>query len=180
MPNLPMPEGLGTPDLECVMLKLAPLDVMGAVGKGVSPDDLFYGDTPELKYAQGAVAENKAHVTLMFGIHPSPHYRRNVDAVLKGWTPEMVHVGQVSTFPIRDESQEYYVVKGDVHVNSNLKEGRARMEVLDFTDQYADKYHPHVTLAYVKRTADIDKWVRYLDEVYGDQDFEVVGLDYGD
>lgn len=179
MPNLPLPEGIERTDLECVMLSIAPLDVMGTLGEGVSEDDLFYGDTPELKYAQGAVGEKKAHVTLLFGIHPSPDYKRNVDAVLKGWTPEMIHVSQVSTFPIRDEEQEYYVVKGDVHVSSNLLEGRARLEVLDYTDPFPT-YHPHVTLAYVKRTADIDKWVRYLDDVYGDQDFEVTGLDYGD
>jgi 2'-5' RNA ligase len=174
-----MPEGLGTPDLECVMLKLAPLEVVDHLGKHASADDLFYGDTPELKYAQGAVGEKKAHVTLLFGIHPSPTYRRKVDAVLKGWKPETVHVTEVSTFPIRDEEQEYYVVKGDVKVTDNLREGRARIEVLDHTDGFPE-YHPHVTLAYVKRTANIDMWVQYLDEVYGGKDFEVTGLDYGD
>ena len=182
MPNLPLPEGLERTDLECVMLKVAPLKIMGSVGGAVPDeykDDLFYGTTPELKYAQGAVGENKAHITLLFGIHPSPHYRRNVNAVLKGWDPQTVHVSQVSTFPIRDEEQEYYVVKGDVQITPNLAEGRARIEVLDYSDQFPE-YHPHLTLAYVKRTADIDKWVTFLDEMYGSKDFEVTGLDYGD
>jgi|SRR6478735_2704502 len=174
-----MPEGLGSPDLECVMLKIAPLDVRGALGKAFDENDFFYGTTPELKYAQGPVGEKKAHATLLFGIHPSPQYHRNVDAVLKGWTPETLHVNKVSTFPIRDEDQEYYVVKGDVSVNRNLREGRARIETLDYTDQFP-VYHPHITLAYIKRSADIDKWVQYLDEVFGDQDYEVTGIDYGD
>ncbi len=179
MPNLPLPEGLERMDLECVMLSVAPLDIHGAYGEDLNEDDLFYGDTPELKYAQGAVAENNAHITLLFGIHPSPRYRKNVDSVLGKWKPGTLHVSGVSTFPIRDEEQEYYVVKGDVHVTRNLEEGRARIETLDYTDQFPE-YHPHLTLAYVKRTADIDTWVKRLDEAFGGQDFEVAGLDYGD
>lgn len=179
MTNLSLPEGLERTDLECVMLSVAPLDIHQAYGPTLNEDDLFYGDTPELKYAQGAVAEKNAHITLLYGIHPSRDYHRNVDAVLRGWKPETIHVTQVSTFPIRNEDQEYYVVKGDVKVTRNLLEGRARIETLDYTDEFPE-YHPHLTLAYVKRTADIDKWVTYLDEVFGGQDFEVTGLDYGD
>ena len=161
------------------MLKLAPFNVMDVLGDTVNPDDLFYGDTPELKYAQGAVGESKAHVTLLFGIHPNPNYRRNVDIVLKGWTPESVRVSGVSTFPIRDPEQEYYVVKGDIEVTPNLLEGRARIEVLDHTDRFPI-YHPHVTLAYVKRTADVDPWVSLLDKAYAGTEREVLGIDYGD
>lgn len=168
-----MPEGKTTADLECVMLKLDPLDV-----PNLGEDDLFYGDTPELKYAQGIVG-HKAHVTLLFGIHPSPSYRRNVDAVLKGWGPQDIYVNGVDVFPIRDPEQEYYVVKGDVAVTHNLREARARLETLDHTDGFPE-YHPHVTLAYVKRSADIEKWVTELKKVFAHKNYEAKGIDYGD
>jgi len=173
-----MPEGLGTPDLECVMLNIMPLAVLSLLWDGAEKD-LFYGTTPELKYAQGAVGESKAHVTLMFGIHPSPSYHRNVEAVLRGWMPEPILVSGVSTFPIRDESQDYYVVKGDVAVTPNLLEARARLEVLNHTDTFP-VYHPHVTLAYVKRSADIDKWVMVLDKAYAGHEYSPIRLNYGD
>ena len=173
MPNLPLPEELDTTKLECVMLKLAPLKV-----PNLGEDDLFYGETPELKYAQGIVG-HKAHVTLLFGIHPSADYHRNVDAVLAGWEPEPIYIDQVSTFPIRDEDQEYYVVKGDVLVTKNLLEARARLEVLDHTDGFPE-YHPHVTLAYVKRSANVDKWVSRLHDEFAMNRYEPEGIDYGD
>jgi 2'-5' RNA ligase len=173
-----MPEGLGSPDLECVMLALEPLQVVSLV-PDAHEGELFYGTTPELKYAQGAVGEDKAHVTLLFGIHPSPSYRRNVNAVLGTWKPAPIHIESVSTFPIRDEEQEYYVVKGDVMLTANLLEGRARITTLDHTDIFP-VYHPHVTLAYVKRTADVDRWVNALNKAYAGKTFAVTGIDYGD
>lgn len=179
MPNLPMPEGLGTPDLECVMLNVAPLDVRGAYGDDFNENDLFYGTIPELRYAQGAVAEHKAHITLMFGIHPSPVYRRSVDAVLRGWEPEDLFIDRVGFFPSSIEGQDYNCIIGHVSPLPNLLEARARLEVLDYTDRFTE-YRPHITLAYIKGSADLQTWVTRMDEVFGNRTYEVTGLDYGD
>ena len=78
MPKLPLPEGLDTPDLECVMINVPTLDIQRAAGDLWDEDALFYGDIPKLKYAQGAVAEENAHLTLLFGLHPSNSYEASV------------------------------------------------------------------------------------------------------
>lgn len=182
MANLPLPDGLESYDLECVMLDTANLPVMSSRG-GPVPDalhgDLFFGSAPNLSYAQGAVGEDSAHVTLLFGIHPSPIYRRNVDAVLRGWSPEPVLLSGVSTFPVSGVDQEYVVIKADVAPTPNLLEARARLEILDHTDSHPT-YHPHLTLAYVKRTADVDAWVTLLDSVYRGKTLAPLGINYGD
>lgn len=179
MPNMEMPEGLTSSDLECVMLDVPPMNVREAFGDDFNEDDLFYGDIPELKYAQGAVGETKAHVTLLFGIHPSPMYRRSVNAVLSGWKPEDVFIDHVGFFPSTIEGQDYNVIVGHVSPLPNLLEGRARLEVMEHTDRFPE-YKPHITLAYVKGSADLEKWVTRMDAEFGNRTYEVLGLNYGD
>lgn len=179
MPNLPLPEGLSSPDLECVMLDVDPLNVREAFGEGFSEDDLFYGTTPELKYAQGAVGESTAHATLLFGIHPSPVYRRSVDAVLRGWEPEDLFVSHVGFFPSRDATQDYNVIVAHVEPMPNLLEARARLEILDYTDGFPE-YRPHITLAYIKGSADLTEWVSRMDAVFGNRTYSPIGINYGD
>ena len=179
MTNLPMPEGMGTPDLECVMLDIAPLDIHEAYGHDLNEDDFFYGDIPELKYAQGPVAEKKAHLTLLFGIHPSPTYRRSVDAVLRGWEPEDIFIDHVGFFPSTIDGQDYNCIIGHVTPLPNLLEANARLQILDHTNRFPE-YKPHVTLAYVKGSADLQTWITRMDEVFGKRTYEVTGLNYGD
>lgn len=178
MPNIPAPEGVGPADMECVMLDIAPLPVLKFMHEGAEKE-LFYGTTPELKYAQGAVGEKTAHATLLFGIHPNPSYRRNVDAVLRGWEPKDLLITHVDTFPIRREDQEYYVLIGKVSPSHNLRVARARLETLDHTDPFP-VYQPHVTLAYVLREFDIAPWIQKLNEQYANSYHQVTGLNYGD
>jgi len=178
MPKLPMPEGVTFPDLNAVMLDIAPLDVIGHLGDGTSPDDLFYGDTERLKYAQGAVAEKQAHLTLLFGIHPSRNYVPSVEAVLRGWKPELISIEKVDFFEPIVEGQDYKVIVGKVRKSKNLLDANARLSELNYSNQF-DTWEPHITLAYIKGSADVDKWVLYLDEVYGGQTFEPVQLNYG-
>ena len=120
MPNEPMPEGMDTPDLECVMLDLGPLPVREAFGMSFKEDELFYGDHPKLKYAQGAVAEKRAHVTLLFGIHPSETYFEDVMEALDGWEPEDVFIREVGYFPSNIEGQDYTCIVGKVIPSANL------------------------------------------------------------
>jgi len=171
-----MPEGLGSPDLECVMLDIPPFPVRTYGGPS---SDLFYGDTPELKYAQGAVAETKAHVTLLFGIHPSSDYRRNVDSVLKGWEIPVVTIDHVGYFPSRIEGQDYNCVVAHVVPSPLLREANARLQVLDHTNEYPE-YKPHITLVYIKGSANLDRWVRDLNTQYKGKQFIPAGINYGD
>lgn len=171
MPNLPMPEGMDTPDLECVMLDLGELDVRTPFGAAWKEDELFYGDIPKLKYAQGAVAEDEAHVTLLFGIHPSETYVIDVMEALGDWEPDDVYIQEVSYFPSNVEGQDYTVIVGKVQLTANLMLARKRLEKLDFTDRFADNYQPHVTLAYIKgsKPKRIKRWVDTLGAFYNNQ-----------
>ncbi|UDL16434.1 phosphoesterase [Microbacterium phage Zooman] len=178
MPNIPLPEGVKETDLRYFMLNTPLLDVSREYGKDLNEDDYFYGDIPELKYAKGPVAETKAHLTLLGGIHPSPDYKRMVDAVLRGWKPEDVFVDHVSFFPSRIEGQDYNTVIAKVSVLPNLLEGNARLQVLDHTTQY--EFKPHITLAYIKGSADLPEWIKRMDEAFGGRTFEVTGYNYGD
>ncbi len=168
MPNLPLPEGLDTPDLECVMLDLGPLQVRSAFGHAWQEDELFYGKIPKLKYAQGAVAEEEAHVTLLFGIHPSETYVEDVMNALGDWQPEDVFIREVGYFPSNVEGQDYTCIVGKVQPTANLLLARKRLETLPFTDKFADEYKPHVTLAYIKgsKPKRIKRWVNTLNAYY--------------
>lgn len=181
MPNLPMPEGLDTPDLECVMLDLGELDVRTPFGHAWKEDELFYGDHPKLKYAQGAVAEDNAHVTLLFGIHPSETYVSDVMTALGNWEPEDVYIKEVSFFPSNVEGQDYTVIVGKVQLTANLMLARKRLETLDFTDRFADNYQPHVTLAYIKgsKPKRIKRWVDTLSAFYANRVLTPHELDLG-
>lgn len=177
MPNLPLPEGVKTTDLECVMLDLGPLSVRAAYGPDLKEDDFFYGDIPELSYAQGPVAEKQAHVTLLFGIHPSETYVEDVMDKLDGWWPGDVFIRQVGYFPSTIEGQDYKCIIGEVNPSANLLVANKRLAELPHTNTHA--YKPHVTLAYIKGSANLDRWVRRLNVHYKNRVVTPTGLNFG-
>lgn len=181
MPNLPMPEGLDTPDLECVMLDLGSLPVRSAFGSAFQEKELFFGDHPKLKYAQGMVAEKEAHVTLLFGIHPSETYVDDVMDALGDWQPEDVFIREVTYFPSNVEGQDYTCIVGKVVPSANLLLARKRLETLDFTDQFAAEYKPYVTLAYIKgsKPKRIQRWVNTLGAYYSNRVLTPTALNLG-
>lgn len=181
MPNEPMPEGLDTPDLECVMLDLGPLDVQAAFGSAWDESELFYGNHPKLKYAQGAVAEKGAHVTLLFGIHPSETYIDDVMTALGDWTPDDIFIREVSFFPSNVEGEDYTCIVGKVMPTANLLIARRRLETLSFTDKFADEYKPHVTFAYIRGSNPkrIRRWVSTLNAYYSNRVITPTSLNLG-
>lgn len=165
MPNVPMPEGMSVTDLECVMLDIPPLDVREAFGPDLKEKHFFYGKVPELKFAQGPVAEKGAHVTLLFGIHPSPTYTEDVLAALDGWVPEALFVRKASYFPSTVEGQDYKCIVLEVAPSANLFVARKRLEQLTYTTEFPE-YRPHITLAYIKGDKNVDRWLNRLNVYY--------------
>lgn len=182
MTNLPMPDGLTDKDLECVMLDIPPFKFMdrgwGASGR-MPLKDVFYGDIPQLEYAQGLIGQKNAHATLLFGIHPSEGYAQEVTYALMGWDPEPIELDRITFFPSTVEGQDYKVVVATVLETTNLLEGRKRLEGLDHTDRF-ETYRPHVTLAYIKGAADVHEWMDKLSWVLEGRTYPVtlnLGLD---
>lgn len=167
VPNLPMPEGLDTPNLECVMLDVDDLPISSIYGHDLDHGDYFFGPTsePKLKYAQGPVAEgdkDRAHVTILFGIHPSKTYYEDVMTALGDWTPDDIFVREVEAFPSTVGGHDYKAIVAKVMPTANLLLARKRLEKLPYTDQFAAEYNPHITLAYIKGEADVDDWLRRM------------------
>ena len=179
MANLPMPEGLKTSDLECVMLDVAPFrphndTIRWALGDDYNPNDLFYGDTDELKYAQGAVYDTVPHVTLLFGIHPSLTYEEDVNNVLYDWmTPDLM-----SKYVGFFEGEDYYCIVAHIDLTASLMNARRRLEALPHTTTFPE-FKPHMTLAYIKKTANLFLWLERLNEKFANRVLYVSGLNLG-
>ncbi len=170
MPKLPLPEGLDTPDLECVMINVPTLDIQRAAGDLWDEDALFYGDIPKLKYAQGAVAEENAHLTLLFGLHPSNSYEASVLMALDGWDLPDILINEVKYFPSRVEGQNYICLYAEVVKSAGLLAGRARLEELPYSDEF-DEYKPHISLVYLKTDTGVDTqaWIDALNSAFAHQ-----------
>ena len=98
--------------------------------------------------------------------------------MLRGWEPEAVTIDHVDFFEPIVAGQDYKVVVGKVKKTKNLLDANARLSELNYSNQF-DDWEPHVTLAYIKGSADVAAWVDYLNEVYGGQTFEPTGVNYG-
>ena len=178
MPNLPMPDGVEMTDLECVMLEVAPFNVEAAMGDAFSENDLFYGDHPNLEYAQGMVGETNPHLTLLFGIHPSDDYEMNVYLALDGWDLPDIMINEIGFFPSRIEGQDYVCIVAHVAQTAPLMAGNARLKELPHTDNFPN-YLPHIALAYIKGSADKEEWLFRLNAAFGHKFVKPLALDLG-
>lgn len=176
MADLLLPEGTKLTDLECVMLNVTPFDVEMDMGEAYREEDLFYGDTEELNYAQGIVADTDAHVTLLWGIHPSNDYEEDVWVALDGWDFPRLLINEVGVF--QTPGTDYKVVVAHVVPSQALLAGRERLKTLDYTAS-VHPYKPHITLAYLKADADHKEWVYRLNSEYAHTFVEPIGLDLG-
>lgn len=178
MPNLPLPEGVTIPDLECVMLDVEPFDVKGAFGENFDELDLFFGTHPNLKYAQGDVAADVAHVTILFGIHPSENYQEDVMTALDWWRPEDVLINEIGYFPSRVEGEDYNCIVAHVVKSVNLVTARRALEELPYTDPFPT-YSPHITLAYIKGSANLEEWIFRMNAAFAHKIVKQTGLNLG-
>lgn len=178
MPNLPLPEGITNySDLMYVMLDIAPLDIERAMGDAWNESELFYGDVKELRYAQGAVAETQAHLTLAGGLHPTESYEEDVLTALIEWDFPQILIDHVGTFPSRVEGQDYVTVVAHVVPSRGLVMGNRILQQFPYSYDY--DFKPHVTLAYVKGDANVKEWVDRLNSAFGHTIHEVTGLNLG-
>lgn len=157
--------GIDLYSLRAVMLNVANIPVSSFLDVG---DELFFGADHKTRYAQGAVAETAAHLTLHQGILQSVPLDL-IERVLDGWEPEPAVIDRIHVF----DAPEFFCVVAKVRQSENIREGHDRLRLLPHIDCFAE-HTPHITLAYVKRSADISQWTAALAPLAG-QSFEVTG-----
>lgn len=173
--------GIDVDKLGCIMANVEPLDIANSVEFSML-DDLYYGEG----YQQGAVAEKTAHVTLLYGIvhanagidgawSDSTVNREVIDLVLDGVELDTVRISHVGVFDVGDA----WCVVGFVEKSGWLRDAHERLEMLPHITTHAE-WIPHVTLAYVKKTADVVTWVNMLGDKFAGAELSVTGLNYGD
>ena len=86
------------------------------------------------------------HVTVKYGLHTTDP--EAVRAIVEATPPVRVRLGETNTFPDRGDGE---VLKLDVESDDLAALRDTIAKALPATDDFADaKYHPHITLAYVK------------------------------
>lgn len=159
-------------ELGCIMVDTVKIPVTQFV-KNFKEEELFEQE----RYDQGSVVgETKPHVTLLFGLLENGNvWKDKVDMLLEGWQLPTVTIEEVSYFDVGDS----YAVIALVERTPELVDGHERLTLLPHVNTFSE-YYPHITLAYIKKEADVDKWVKSLNRKYKGQKVATTGLNYGD
>lgn len=160
--------------LGCIMLNTKTMPVTKFVQDGEA--DLI-DSTTRHDHTMGAVAEEEAHVTLLFGLLDNGNtWKDKVDTVLDGWNIKTVKIGKVDMFDLKDS----YAIIGHVEKTAKLVDGHERLTLLPHINTFSE-YSPHLTLAYVKHDKTIaNKWVKALGAQYDGKTVSATGINYGD
>lgn len=160
-------------DLGCIMLDVKPLEILSLVDGGEK--DLVEV-TDRHDHQMGAVAEIEPHVTLLYGLLENGNvWKDKVDTVLDDWKLDTVKIEDVSYFNLPDS----YAVIAHIEKTTDLLDGHNRLTLLPHINTFST-YKPHMTLAYIKKEADLGKWLTSLNEQYAGKELKVTGLNYGD
>ena len=105
--------------------------------------------------------EKEPHITIVYGLHQDEIDNKELYEKIKELIrPVTVKIEKISIF----ENDEYDVVKFDVPVTDELKEYRKEFMKFPNTQKFPG-YHPHMTIAYVKR-GEGKKYVQKLDKPF--------------
>lgn len=164
--------GIDTGKLGCIMVDTEPL-----VNSDIIPDEAYYY-SEEQKWVQGNVSEEVPHVTVLYGLlRTGTEMERHVSAVLEGWVLPDITIKEVSFF--YGHGGEYITIIALVDVSDGLKEGHQRLSLLPHVNTFGE-YKPHITLAYVKASADWTTFVADLNKKFRGQPVKVKSINLGD
>lgn len=138
--------GINVDKLGCIMLDLSPVGLPQFPGE---ENDLYYSKSRF--WIKGYVAAKTPHVTLLYGLlKPGLEWKKQVDAVLKGWSIKSVKIKKIDYFESNIKEEPYYCIVAHVDITPNLLEGHQRLELLPHINTFPD-YKAHFTLAYIKK-----------------------------
>jgi len=135
-------EGSGGHEYGCVMLFI-PIEKewWDNLTKEIKNGDVY---SPEGERDFGVHPYNKAHVTILYGIHKDVP-DEDVEALIEKMTAPEVTLSKIGMFDNKDKG--FDVVKFDVS-GKDLHDMNKMFAKLPHTNDYP--YHPHATIAYVK------------------------------
>ena len=171
LPNLYDGIDIDMDKLGCIMIDTEKIPVSQYVKN--FEDDLY----EETSYDQGALpSETVPHATLLFGLLENGNiWKDKVDMVLDGWELPSVTIEAVSFFDLGDSK----AIIGLLEKTPEIVDGHERLTLLPHINTFSE-YHPHITLAYIKKEADEQKWIKALSKVYNGQKVSTKGINYGD
>ena len=182
--------GIDLSKLGCIMAdvdRIPVLDIMQTVHPHPA-GDLYESAHPDRFWIRGAVGEQGAHVTLLYGLlQPGPVWREHVDALLATVQLDTVRISHVDLFDSPYPDEAYKCVVAHLELTPPLSLAHARLSYLPHVNTFPG-YRAHVTLAYVKDGPALDVdwartipevWVRTLNERLAGRELAVTGIDYG-
>lgn len=157
----------------CIMLDTELIPVTQFVKDG---DKDLLESTDRHDHTMGAVSEVEPHTTLLFGLLNNGNvWKDKVDKLLEGWSIDKVTIREVSFFDTPDS----YAIVGLLEESPEILDAHGRLTLLPNVNTFSE-YHPHITLAYISKDADVEKWVKALGKKYNGQIVSTKGLNYGD
>lgn len=170
--------GIDVNKLGVVMLDTEPIPVLDMVDFDHAEADLVTANNPDHFWIRGAVAQQGAHVTLLYGLLQSAtKWKGQVQAVLHGWSLDEVEVESVGYFENQLPDENYVCIIARLKMTPELLEGHARLEFLPHVNTFA-KYRPHLTLAYVKPEAK-NRWLTALNSELTGAKLATTKINYG-
>jgi 2'-5' RNA ligase len=133
----------GKKEYGCVMLDTNISDWKKNHLSLVDEKDLYFAEDDEYGYNM------EPHITVLYGIHLNETNPEDIVEKMKEMKTVKTVIYEISIFESKDK--KYDVVKYDVPVTKQLQEYRKMFEKEFPNTQSFSDYHPHITLAYVKK-----------------------------
>lgn len=169
--------------LGCIMLNTKPIHI----GHLIDDADLYYTKNPDRFWIKGRVAEDKPHVTLLYGlIRSGRELRKHVDRVLDiagdtkpEYWPRTVEIKDIGYFDSPYEDDPYYCIVAHLQITSQLRQAHDRLSFLPHIVTFPG-YKAHITLAYIKKDPELrNKIIGKLTEELGHKTIKTLDVDYG-
>lgn len=169
-PNLYEDMGINVDKLGCIMLDTEKIPVAQYIKDPIN--DIMYKEG----WGSGLAGEESPHVTLLFGLLENGNiWKDKVNMLLSGWELDSLRIEKVEYFDLDD----CYAIVGIVEKTPELIEGHERLTLLPHVNTFSE-YMPHITLAYIKKEVDPEKWIKPLNKKYKGQKIATKSINYGD
>jgi 2'-5' RNA ligase len=113
--------------------------------------------------------ENQPHITVIFGIHSTENDRTKLIEKIKKYKPIKLKVSDIGMF----ETDKYDVLKLDIKPTKELLKYRDDLISTTKNTQSYPEYHPHMTLAYVKKGTG-KKYLKKLKFNFNEFEFDTI------